>query len=85
VNDIVKVVSEQPCLGHNLLTCYPPGMIIKTQQIVVKGIGGETRKDSPYKKWWDGRRRNQAVAEMIEEWAAEGVAGGGERNQVQCC
>ena len=49
------------------------------------GIRRETRKDSPYKKWWDGRRRNQAVAEMIEEWAAEGVAGGGERNQVQCC
>jgi hypothetical protein len=50
-----------------------------------RGVRRETEKTSPYKKWWDGRRRNLAVAEMIEEWAAEGGTGGGERYQVQCC
>jgi hypothetical protein len=46
----VKVVSKQPCLGHNLLTCYPPGMIIKTQQIVVKGKGGADKRRKKKKK-----------------------------------
>jgi hypothetical protein len=50
-----------------------------------RGVRRKEEKTSPYKKWWDGRRRNLAVATMIVEWATEGTTGGGERNQVQCC